>query len=138
MPTTSCHCHLNSIVALASPSCLDVFLHHHHSPSLPPLNATKYTTIKCPHHHLHLMLPLLPTAATTTVAANATATNIVELTVVHCQRKRQQQHHHQCTNGSTNMKIITRPDNLDLFYLSTVFEVSDVGQGNFAIGKLLD
>jgi hypothetical protein len=83
------------------------------------------------------MLPLLPTATTTTVAANATATNIVELTVIHCQRKRQQQHHHQCTNGSTNMKMITRPDNLDLFYLSTVFKVSDVGQGNFAIGKLL-
>jgi hypothetical protein len=100
------------------------------------LNAIKYTTIKCPHHRLHLTPSLLPTATTATAAANATATNIVEPTMVHCQRKRQQQHHHQHTNGSTNMKMITRPDNLDLFYLSTVFEVSDVGRGNLAIGKL--
>jgi hypothetical protein len=35
------------------------------------------------------------------------------------------------------MKMFTRPDSLDLFNLSTVFEVSDVGQGNLAIGKLL-
>jgi hypothetical protein len=72
-------------------------------------------------------------AATTT-----TATPVVELTIVHCQRKRQQQHHHQRTNGSTNMKMFTSPVYLDLFNLSTVFEVCDVGQGNLAISKLLD
>ena len=137
MPTTSRHCYRNLIVAVASPSCLDVLLHHHHGPSLPPLNAIKYTTIKHPHHCLHLTLSLLPTTTTATAAANATATNVVELTFVHHQRKRQQQHHHQCTNGSTNMKMFTNPDNLDLFYLSTVFEVSDVAQGNLAIGMLL-
>jgi hypothetical protein len=71
--------------------------------------------------------------ATTT----ATATTVVKLTVIHCQRKRQQQHHHQRTNGNTNMKTFTSPVNLDLFNLSTVFEVCDVGQGNLAISKLL-
>jgi hypothetical protein len=91
------------------------------------LNAIKYTTIKHPRHRLHLTPSQLPTATTATTAANATATNIVELTIVHCQRKRQQQHHPQRTNGSTNMKMFTRPDSLDLFNLSTVFEVSDVG-----------
>jgi hypothetical protein len=35
------------------------------------------------------------------------------------------------------MKTFTSPVDLDLFYLSTVFEVSDVGQGNLAISKLL-
>jgi hypothetical protein len=59
-------------------------------------------------------------AATTTTA---TATTVVKLTVVHYQRKRQQQHHHQRTNGSTNVKTFTSPDDLDLFNLSTVFEV---------------
>jgi hypothetical protein len=62
---------------------------------------------------------------------------VVELTVVHCRRKRQQQHHHQRTNGSTNVKTFTSPVDLDLFNLSTVFEVSDVGRGNLAISKLL-
>jgi hypothetical protein len=62
---------------------------------------------------------------------------VVELTVVHCQRKRQQQHHHQRTSGSTNVKTFTSPVNLDLFNLSTVFEVCDVGQGHLAISKLL-
>jgi hypothetical protein len=62
---------------------------------------------------------------------------LVELTIVHCQRKRQQQHHHQRTNGSTNVKIFTSPVDLDLFYLSTVFEVCDVGRGNLVISKLL-
>jgi hypothetical protein len=63
--------------------------------------------------------------------------HLVKLTVIHCQRKRQQQHHHQRTNSSTNVKIFTSPDDLDLLNLSTVFEVCDVGQGNLAISKLL-
>ncbi len=70
-------------------------------------------------------------------AGAATVAIVVELTVVHCLRKMQQQHHHQRTNGSTNMKTFTSPDNLDLFNLSAVFEVCDVGQGNLAIGMLL-
>jgi hypothetical protein len=84
------------------------------------------------------------TATTAAAAAAAkpppratTATPMVELTVVHCRRKRQQQHHHQHTNGSTNMKMFTSPVNLDLFNLSTVFEVCDVGRGNLAISKLV-
>jgi hypothetical protein len=52
--------------------------------------------------------------------------------------ERQQQQHHQRTNGSTNVKMFTSPDNLDLFILSTVFEVCDDGQGNLAISKLFD
>jgi hypothetical protein len=67
----------------------------------------------------------------------ATATTIVKLTIVYCQRKRQQQHHRQCIIGSTNVKTFTSPDTLDLFYLSTVFEVCDGSPGNLAIGKLL-
>jgi hypothetical protein len=67
----------------------------------------------------------------------STATTVVKLAIVHCQRKRQQQHHHQRTNGSTNVKMFTSPDNLDLFNLSTVFEVCDDGRGNLAISKLL-
>jgi hypothetical protein len=47
---------------------------------------------------------------------------VVKLAVVYCQRKRQQQQHHQRTNGSTNVKTFTSPDNLDLINLSTVFE----------------
>jgi hypothetical protein len=70
-------------------------------------------------------------------ATVSTATTVVKLTVVHCQRKRQQQQHHQRTNGSTNEKTFTSPDDLDLFNLSTVFEVCDDGQGNLAISKLL-
>ena len=52
-------------------------------------------------------------AATATTAATAkaavgdgTATTVVELTIVHCLRKRQQQHNHQSTNGSTNAKML--------------------------------
>jgi hypothetical protein len=71
--------------------------------------------------------------ATTTT----TATTVVEFTVIHCQRKRQQQHHCQHTNGSTNVKTFTSPVDLDLFNLSTVFEVCDVVRGNLAISKLL-
>jgi hypothetical protein len=67
----------------------------------------------------------------------STATTMVKLTVVDCGRKRQQQQHHQHTNGSTNVKTFTSPDGLDLFNLSTVFDVCDVGQGNLAIIKLL-
>jgi hypothetical protein len=58
----------------------------------------------------------------------------------HCplsKKKRQQQQHHQRTNGSTNVKTFTSPDDLDLFNLSTVFEVCDDGRGNLAISKLL-
>jgi hypothetical protein len=62
---------------------------------------------------------------------------VVELTIVHCRRKRQQQHHHQRTNGSTNVKMLTSPVDLDLSNLYTVFEVCDVGQGNLVISKLL-
>jgi hypothetical protein len=65
-------------------------------------------------------------------ATVSTATTMVKLTVVYCQRKRQQQQHHQRTNSSTNMKMFTSPDDLDLFNLSTVFEVCDDGQGNFS------
>jgi hypothetical protein len=75
-----------------------------------------------------------------TTASNATT--VVELAVVHCRRKRQQQQHHQRTNGSTNVKTFTSPDDLDLFNLFTVFEVCDDwmiddGRGNLAISKLL-
>jgi hypothetical protein len=62
---------------------------------------------------------------------------MVKLTAIHCQGKRQQQQHHQRTNGSTNVKTFTSPDNLNLFNLSTVFEVLNDGQGNLAISKLL-
>jgi hypothetical protein len=67
----------------------------------------------------------------------STATTVVKLAIVHCQRKRQQQQHHHRTNGSTNVKTFTSPDDLDLFNLSTVFEVCDDGRGNLAISKLL-
>jgi hypothetical protein len=70
-------------------------------------------------------------------ATASTATTVVKLAILHCQRKRQQQQHHQCTNGSTNVKMFTSPDDLDLFNLSTVFEVCDDGRGNLAISKLL-
>jgi hypothetical protein len=50
-----------------------------------------------------------------------TATTANEITIIYGQRKRQQQHHHhQRTNGSTNVKTFTSPDDLDLFYLPTV------------------
>jgi hypothetical protein len=62
---------------------------------------------------------------------------MVKRAVVHWRRKRQQQQHHQRTNGSTKVKTFTSPDNLDLFNLSTVFEVCDDGRGNLAISKLL-
>ena len=71
-------------------------------------------TIKCP----------ATTAATAkATVGDGTTTTVVELTIVHCLRKRQQQHNHQCTNGSTNAKTFTSPDNLDLFNfnLSTVY-----------------
>jgi hypothetical protein len=70
-------------------------------------------------------------------ATASTTTTMVKLTVVHCQRKRQQQQDHQRTNGSTKVKMFTSPNDLDLFNLSTVFEVSDDSQGNLAISKLL-
>jgi hypothetical protein len=70
-----------------------------------------------------------------TTASNATT--VVKLAVVHCRRKRQQQQHHQRTDGSTNVKTFTSPDDLDLFNLSTVFEVCDDGGGNLATSKLV-
>jgi hypothetical protein len=54
--------------------------------------------------------------STATAAADATAT-AVELTVIHCQRKRQQHHQQQLTNGSTIVRMFTSPDNLYLTYL---------------------
>jgi hypothetical protein len=48
-----------------------------------------------------------------------------QLTVVHWRRKRQQQQHHQHTSCRTIVKTFTSPDNLDLFNLSTVFEVCE-------------
>jgi hypothetical protein len=65
-------------------------------------------------------------------ATSATVTTMIELTVIHSQRKRQQQCHHQRTNGDTNVKMFTSTDDLDLFNLSTVFEVHDVDQGEFS------
>jgi hypothetical protein len=70
-------------------------------------------------------------------ATASTATTVVKLAIIHCQRKRQQQQHHQRINGKTNVKTFTSPDNLDLFNLSTAFEVCDDGRGNLAISKLL-
>jgi hypothetical protein len=70
-------------------------------------------------------------------ATTSTATTVVKLAVIKCQRKRQQQQRHKRTNGSTNVKTFTSPDNLDLLNLSTVFEVCDDGQGNLAISNLL-
>jgi hypothetical protein len=64
--------------------------------------------------------PHITTTAAANTTATATAANVVELTIVQCLRKRQQQHHHQHTNGSTNVKMFTSPDDLDLFNLSTV------------------
>jgi hypothetical protein len=58
----------------------------------------------------------------------STATTVVKLTVVYCGRKRLEQQHHQRTNSSTNVKTFTSPDDMDLFNLSTVFEV----QGEFS------
>jgi hypothetical protein len=81
-------------------------------------------------------LPPLPLLLPPTATAS-NATTVVKLAVVHCRRKRQQQQHHQRTNGSTNMKTCTSPDDLDLFNLSTVFEVCDDGRGNLAISKLV-
>jgi hypothetical protein len=70
-------------------------------------------------------------------ATASTATTVAKLAIIHCQRKRQQQQHHQRTNGSTNVKTFTSPDDLDIFNLSTVFEVCDDGQGNLVISNLL-
>jgi hypothetical protein len=111
-----CSCHW-LVVALFS-----VVRFHHRMPScnrqrsrcrplLPPIIVHRHHCRRCRCHQ-----------ATTTT----TTTPVVELTVVHCQRKRQQQHHHQRTNGSTNVKMFTSPVDLDLFKLSTVFEVCDV------------
>jgi hypothetical protein len=66
----------------------------------------------------------------------STTTTMIKLTVIHCQRKAtaaapaayQRQH---------QRKTFTSPDDLDLFNLSTVFEVYDNGRGNLVISKLL-
>jgi hypothetical protein len=52
-------------------------------------------------------------------------------------KERQQHQQHQRTNGTTSVKMFTSPDDLNLFNLTTVFEVCDDGQGNLAISKLL-
>jgi hypothetical protein len=86
-------------------------------------------------HHRHCHRCRCHQAATATAY---TATTMVKLIVVYCQRKRQQQQHHQRTNGSTNVKMFTSLDDLDLFNLSTTFfDLCNVGRGNLAIIKLL-
>jgi hypothetical protein len=70
-------------------------------------------------------------------ATASTATPVAKLAIIKCRRKRQQQQHRQCSNGSTNVETYTSPDDLDLFNLSTVFEVFDDGRGNLAISNLL-
>jgi hypothetical protein len=70
-------------------------------------------------------------------ATASTTTTVVKLAIVHCQRKRQQQQHYQRTNSSTNVKMFTSLYDLDLFNLSTVFEVCGDGLGNLAISNLL-
>jgi hypothetical protein len=57
----------------------------------------------------------------------STTTTMVKLAIVNYQRKRQQQQHHQRTYGRTNVKTFTSPNDLELFNLSTVFEVCDDG-----------
>jgi hypothetical protein len=63
-------------------------------------------------------------------ATASTATTVVKLAIAHCQRKRQQQQQHQHTNGSTNVKMFTSPD--DWTYLTYLQY-----RGNSAITKLL-
>jgi hypothetical protein len=75
----------------------------------------------------------LSTAAT--AAAAAVATTVVELTIVHCQRKWQQRHHHQRINGSTNMKTFTSPVDLDLFNLYLLVPVLEKSQFRKYFGK---
>jgi hypothetical protein len=72
------------------------------------------------------------------IAATATAAAAAELPLppppppwsnspLSIAKERQQQQHHQHTNGSTNIKTFASPDDLDIFNLSTVFEVCDDG-----------
>ncbi len=128
--------HPNFIVAPASPSCLVVFLCYHRSPLPLPLNAIKrYRCLQLPSP-----LQLLNTVSIVhrchcrrchcgRAANAATATTVVKFTIIHCQRKRQQQHHHHI-QWSTNVKTFPSLEDLDLFNLSTAFEVCDVGWGN--------
>ena len=83
---------------------------------------------------LPLNAPVTAATAAATAVAAVTATTVVELTIIYCLRKRQQ--HHHSTSSTTNAKRLTRPDDLDLFNLSTVFEVCD-GWGSLVISKLL-
>ena len=105
----------------------------------PPTAARQRQTPRCHHltnchRHCKCQCHCTNVAASPTTASNATTMG--KLAVIHCQRKRQQQQHHQHTNGSTNVKTFTSPDNLDLFNLSIVFKVCDVGRGTLAISKL--
>jgi hypothetical protein len=120
---SSCHAALLLCQLVVAWPLPNVTYRRHQTP-LPPISIV---------HCCHCRHCCCRRAATTTTTA--TATTIVELTVVHCQRKCQQQHHHQHAKGSTNVKTFTNPDDLDLFNLSTVFEVCDVGRENLAISN---
>ena len=85
---------------------------------------------------LPLNAPVTAATAAATAVAAVTSTTVVKLTIVYCLRKRQQHHHQQRTSSSTNEKRLTSLNDLDLFNLSTVFEVCD-GWGNLVISKLL-
>ena len=74
---------------------------------------------------LPLNAPVTAATAAATAVAAVTATTVVELTIVYCLRKRQQHYHHQRTSSSTNVKRLTSLNDLDLFNISTVFEVCD-------------
>ncbi len=108
--------HRPLILSLCRPFVLLVhvgwLLHSLHQTMMPPSNAPATTTTAA--------ATTIP-AVTTTSATATTTTTVVKLSIVRCLRKRQQQHHHQHTNGSTNVKTLTSPDDLDLFNLSTVF-----------------
>jgi hypothetical protein len=141
-------CHLNLIVASAYPRCLVIVLCRRRNPLPPPLNDVK----SCPCHQTPTPPPPLNAISIISrrhchcccrhcrwcwATTAATTTTIVKLNAVLCQRKRQQKQHQQLTYNSTNVKTFISPDDLDLLNLSTVFEVCNVGQGNFAIRKLL-
>ncbi len=111
---------LSSCCPLVLLLCTGWLLHGLHQRMPPPLNAPTTTATSA----ATSIAAVTTTAATAATATTATATTIVELSIVHCLRKRQQQqHHHQHTNGSANVKTFTSPHNLGLFNLSTVFEL---------------
>jgi hypothetical protein len=96
-------CH--PLVALAGCCMASIQCCRHHQTPLPPVSNIHRCHRHCCRCHQ------ATTAATTTV---------VELTIIHGQRKRQQQHHQQQTNCSTNVKMLTSPDDLDLFIIPTL------------------